>query len=234
MAILPCIRRCSLSRPEDPFPFSGIDMKLVTTILSVSLLALGASTANAQLLSVTPRAGAYSSVENVSEAVKEYNRIRSEQTAKLGVGLTAELNIPLFPIDVRVGGDYVTGATVSREGLNGSVEVAEGSLLYVSADAVFRPIPRLLIVQPYVLGGAAFKRDKFVRTDAQGFAEEIKDGYKDFQLHAGAGFDVTLGGLGVAVEVTDYFARPEDTSTAGLLDLKHDFFATVGLKIPVF
>jgi hypothetical protein len=121
---------------------------------------------------------------------------------------------------------YASGANISRDGLTGESEIGDGSVLAGAVDLVMRPLPRLIAVQPYLLGGAGYKKESY-SFDSQGIGDLDDD--NDFVLHAGVGVDVSLGRLGLVAEFTDFIGRNNNNSWK-----VHDGFGMVGLKLKLF
>jgi hypothetical protein len=123
---------------------------------------------------------------------------------------------------------YASGATLNEGGVDGQDDIGEGKLLAVAGDLVLRPIPRLLIVQPYLIAGAGLRREVY-SFDDDGVGDALPSDKSDFALHAGLGVDVMLGRIGLVAEVTDFITQDENDDWS-----QHDAFGFVGLKFRVF
>jgi hypothetical protein len=120
---------------------------------------------------------------------------------------------------------YASGATLSRQGVTGEEDVGEGKVLAVAGDVVLRPIPRLLVFQPYLIAGAGLRRADY-DFDSDGLANAFPENDSDFALHAGIGADVMLGSIGIAAEITDFISKDENDDWK-----RHDGFGYVGVKL---
>ncbi|HSL72365.1 MAG TPA: hypothetical protein VK864_19105 [Longimicrobiales bacterium] len=188
---------------------------------AVLLVALAAPTVGrAQGISVSPMIGAYApggSFRDLQDAAEN----KLERAAALGLGANVEFGF------LRGSVAYATGATISRDGINGESEIGDGNVLVGAVDLVWRPLPRLIVVQPYLLGGAGYKKESY-SFDEAGF-ENIGDGENTFVLHVGVGADIGLGPFSLVAEITDFIGRDNND------DWKvHDGFGMVGLKFRLF
>ncbi|HSJ15107.1 MAG TPA: hypothetical protein VK939_11870 [Longimicrobiales bacterium] len=195
-------------------------MKRLAMMLSGLAVALLASTGDvrAQGIALTPTIGGYVPASDFYELRDEADRLRVERDPALALGLNAELGW------LRGSLVYATGARLTGDGLASEGQIGEGSLLAASADLVLRPVPRLIIVQPYLLGGIGVKNTSY-DFDEDGAGAAFPDGRTDTALHIGVGADLMLGGIGLVAEVSDYISKD------GSGDFRaHDAFAMVGLK----
>lgn len=178
----------------------------------------------AQVLSVTARAGVFAPVGDYDEAQASADELLREREGNFAFGASINLKPPLSPFGVRFVTDYVTGSTLSRDGVtNGPEDNADAKTLYTGGDVLLTPIPRLLILQPFVAVGAGYRHTSFDNQNLPDFTEG------DLVGHVGLGFDVGLGGLGLVAELSDYIAR----GIEGGPDWEHDLFLTAGIKIPL-
>jgi hypothetical protein len=196
--------------------------KGVLAIAAISALAWAAPdpAAAQSRLAVSALAGAYvpgGSFRELQDAAGEL-----ERGSTLGLGLNLHLGM------LRVSTAYATGATISEDGVDGESEIGDGSVLTATADLVLRPLPRLIVVQPYVLGGVGYKRESY-SIDAQGFPDELDDPANEVVGHLGLGVDISLGGLTLVAEVSDFIGRNNNDSWK-----VHDAFGMVGLKFNLF
>ncbi|MBI4545476.1 MAG: hypothetical protein HY703_09795 [Gemmatimonadetes bacterium] len=205
-------------------------------------LAAGAPAARAQVpgvnLQVVPKIGAYLPVSDLAEL---RDTVSAEMEAGLAIGLALELNLPLSPINIRGNLEYATDSKVSAEGVRQGDE-AETTLLALVGDIVYRPLPRIIVVQPYVLAGAGVKRYDFDEEDLRQAGEDLRNAFPedatDFTLHLGAGLDVKLGPIALLVEVSDYISWfKRESSGAGSGDgseIQNDVFGMVGFRVGLF
>jgi hypothetical protein len=177
----------------------------------------------AQTMSVTPLVGAYVPTGNFQELLDQAGELwEVERRAELAVGLNVQLG------SLRGSLAYITGSELTREGVTGTEDLGDGSLLAGALDLVVRPIPRILGFQAYALGGVGFKRESY-SYDQDGFDDPFPSSERNGTAHFGVGADFMLGRIGVVAEVTDFLSRSE----TGDWD-QHDAFAMVGLRIGLF
>jgi hypothetical protein len=191
-------------------------MRLLGAVL---LLFASAHTARAQGLAITPTVGAYVPASDFYELRDEADVLRVEREATLALGLNVELGW------VRGSVAYASGARLTEDGVEGSEQIGEGSLLLAAADVVLRPIPRLAFVQPYLLGGVGLKNSSY-DLEQDGVGAAFPDGDTDTALHIGVGMDLMLGGIGLVAEVTDFISQDADDDWSA-----HDAFAMLGVKL---
>ena len=185
-------------------------------------------------LQLVPKIGFYAPVSDLAEAAAVGSDIREDREGSLAVGLGVELALPFSPVDVRVGFDYVTNSEITfDEGVGTTESQVEQQMLALTGDLVLRPIPRLLVLQPYLLVGAGVKRYDFEFQDAGGGVEAFDDSTTDFALHGGLGFDLGLGPLALVVEASDYISwfEPEGADDS---EMQHDLFLMAGIRVGLF
>ena len=96
-------------------------------------------------------------------------------------------------------------------------------MLAVAGDLVLRPLPKLILIQPYVFAGGGWRQYDFDVSNTAAL-----DDAGDPTVHLGGGLDLTLGPLALNAEVGDYlswYAIQADADD----ELQHDVFVTVGL-----
>lgn len=208
-------------------------MRKATMALALALAVLAAAPgARAQVpgldLQFIPKIGAYLPVNDLGQLRAGAEEIAAEMEASLAVGLGLELDLPLSPLNVRANLDYATGSQISLEGIQGSD--VDATVLALVGDLVFRPLPRLAVVQPYLLGGAGIKRYNFDTDDlGGGFGDFLSDDQNDFTVHLGAGLDVGLGPLAFMAEVSDYISW--FAPNGGDSEMQNDIFGMVGVRV---
>ena len=211
-------------------------MRTVTkaVLAAVTLLVAGAAGASAQRIQVVPRAGVFVSGSSLGEVREGTEAIKADLEGGLGVGLGIEFGMPLSPFGFRAGFDYATDSKISGSGISAGGGEAGAKLLAVAGDLVFRPLPRLLVVQPYLLAGAGVKRYDFEVSELnEGVRDVFSESQTDFALHGGAGLDVSLGAIALRAEVSDYVSWFE-LGSGSEKQMQNDVFATVGLRITLF
>ncbi len=177
------------------------------------------ATAAAQGITVTPLLGAYVPGGSFHELQDQAGKL--ERGGTLGLGLNVELGM------LRGSFAYATGATISRAGISGRSKIGDGSVLVGSADVMLRPLPRIIIARPYLLGGLGYKKESY-SFNQSGF-EGIDDGDKDFVVHAGVGVDLSLGALSLVAEISDFIGQNNNDKWK-----VHDAFGMIGLKFSLF
>ena len=177
----------------------------------------------AQGISVTPTAGVYipaSDLYQLRDDAEQIFTVDKEGTFALG----ANIELGMFRGTLA----YASGAQLNQRGVSNNDAIGEGKVLAVAGDVVLRPIPRLIIVQPYLLAGAGLRREDY-SFDDDGVADALPSDKSDFALHAGIGADIMLGRIGVVAEVSDFITKDEEDKWG-----QHDAFAFVGLKLRLF
>ena len=175
--------------------------------------------APAQGISITPLAGAYVPGGSFHDLQNQAGELKRGGT--LGLGFNLDLGL------LRGSFAYATGATISEDGVSGRSEIGDGSVLVGAADLVFRPLPRLIVLRPYLLGGVGYKKETY-SFDQAGFGG-LDDGDNQVVLHAGVGLDLSLGAVSLVAEISDFIGRDNND------DWKvHDAFGLVGLKFRLF
>jgi hypothetical protein len=184
---------------------------------AIALLSFGPAPAHAQI-GLTVLGGGYvpgSDFQQLRNAAQD-RRVAREST--LGVGANVDLGF------IRLSLAYATGATLTEEGVQNGNEVGDGSVLAAAAGLVLRPIPRLLVLQPYLLGGIGVKRERFSFDGGIGGNPFTRD-ESGLAGQIGVGADVMLGPIGVVAEITDYVSRRDGSFGP------HDAFVMIGLKV---
>ena len=195
-------------------------MKRYLLVLAASVL-LVPGAASAQGIKVTPSVGVYIPASDLYQLRDQSQQLTVDKEGTLAFGVNVELGM------LRGTVAYASGAQLNERGVQNQDDIGEGKLLAVAADLVLRPIPRLILVQPYVIAGAGLRREDYDYNS--GVAGAFPSDQSDFALHAGLGLDVSLGGLGLTAEISDFVTQDEDDKWA-----QHDAFAFVGLKLRVF
>ncbi|MGH7471652.1 MAG: hypothetical protein ACRENP_27180 [Longimicrobiales bacterium] len=184
-----------------------------------ALVCLSPGSASAQGLTITPTLGAYMPAGSFREIPNPVRQL--ERGSTLGLGVNVELG--MFRGSVA----YATGATISEKGVSGRGEIGDGDVLVGTADLMVRPLPRILLARPYLLGGLGYKKESY-NFNEQGFGG-LDEGDNDVVVHVGAGLDISLGRISLVAEITDFIGRNNRD------DWKvHDLFSMVGLKLNLF
>jgi hypothetical protein len=188
-------------------------------LAAVALLAPAA--AQAQGISVTPHAGVYIPASDLYQLRDDASALTVDKEGTFAFGLNVEFGM------LRGTLAYASGAQLNERGVQNQDNVGEGKLLAVAGDIVLRPIPRLIIVQPYILAGAGLRQENYSYESGTGGA--FPQDQSDFALHAGIGADIMLGRIGVVAEFSDFITKDDEDKWN-----QHDAFATVGLKLRLF
>lgn len=191
---------------------------LLAAFLTPFVLLLAARSVQAQSIHISPVIGAFHPSSNLED-------LRRGGTANLVKDNALALGANVEASFLRASIVYATSANISEDGVGGG-DVGDGSLLALTGDIVFRPIPRIAGLQPYALGGAGIKHDNYSFSDDD--FSEIGD-QSDFAWHIGLGADLMRGNFGVVAEVSDYITSTSETTLG-----RHDTFVMVGLRLRAF
>ncbi len=192
---------------------------------ALALVAL-AGPARAQSIYISPLVGGYTQANSLDQLSANANAMSIKRESALTLGGNLELGF------LRATVNYVSGATIQQKSgtsLSTSGDLGKGRILMGAADAVIRPIPRLVVVQPYALAGIGFKNFKYSLSNTN--LGDVTHSTAAF--HAGLGADVMFAGVGIVAEVTDYISQGQEDA-AGKKQLQHDAFGMVGLRLRLF
>jgi opacity protein-like surface antigen len=197
----------------------------LTTLAGAALLVTFAGgSARAQSIYISPLVGGYTQANSLDQLRTNADNISIKRQTALTLGGNLELGF------LRASVNYVSGATVQQKsGVNFSTtgDIGKGKILMGAVDAVIRPIPRIVVFQPYALAGIGFK--KFDYDISSTSLQSVKNN-STAAFHAGLGADLMFAGVGVLAEVTDYISKGlEDAS--GKKQLQHDAYGMVGLRL---
>ena len=211
-------------------------------IVGLGVLGLGAAPAAAQVpgvgLELVPKVGFYTAAADLEAARTAAGEVVDDRGGSLALGLAVDFGVALMPVSFRVGFDYVSGSEFTYADTTGADLEASGeqTMLAIAGDVVLRPLPRLVIVQPYLLAGAGVKRYdfSFSDVDAGSDAESVfPESQTDFTLHAGLGLDLGLGPIALVAEASDYVSWYEAEGGDGT-ELQNDLFVMVGIRVGLF
>ena len=174
-------------------------------------------------LKLNPRVGLYVPLTDLGDIGGTAGNVVSEQSGNLAYGLGDELDIAALPVGLRANIDYATGSEVTSEGVGD--QVLERSVFMLAGDLVFRPLPSLIILQPYFFAGGGVRQYDFTAADATDLSD-----ISDPMVHLGGGLDLTLGPLALNAEVGDYVSWFEAQEGADS-EMQHDLFVTVGIVL---
>jgi hypothetical protein len=209
---------------------------LLALILGPSAQPLDAQTS----VRLLPQVGAYAPQSELGE-LRDNGQTMLEagrRAGSLAWGLALEVGPAREGTSFRLQAAYGTDGDIPVGGLDCESCAARSTLLTTSAAAVLRPIPRLILVQPYFLVGAGIKRYDFrVRDmDTDRWEELFRDQVRPM-VQAGVGTEVSLLGLRTQWELNAFMSRyrlgqtPEGASSRGDGDLQTDLFLTLSIPL---
>lgn len=212
---------------------------VLTSVITAACLVAAAAPAAAQApgidLKLNPRIGLYAPLTDLGEIRTTAGDVVAEQSGSLALGLGLELDMAALPVGVRLNLDYATATDVevTGDGIGTTADPVETTMLAVVGDIIFRPLPRVVVAQPYLFAGGGLKQYDFEPTTDLGGAAETFQDESDFTLHLGGGLDVGLGPLAFNAEIGDYISWFELDTGAGdsESEMQHDLFVTVGFSI---
>ncbi len=194
-------------------------IRIAAVLAGAGLVLAAPDLSTAQGITVSPMVGAYMPAGSFRELQAQAGEL--ERGSTLGLGLNVGLGM------LRASVAYASGATISREGVQGEDKVGDGTVLTGTADLVLKPLPKLIFVQPYLVGGVGYKKENYSFTES-GF-EDVADGEKGVVVHAGVGVDLSLGRLSLIGEISDFIGRDNRDKWK-----VHDAFGMIGLKFNLF
>lgn len=212
-----------------------------SVVAGLSLLLLGVGSAAAQApgidIKLNPRIGLYQPLSDLTHADDAAATISSELEGSLALGLGVEIS-SLLPVGIRFNLDYATGSQVSYDNGFETRDDGETTVLTLVGDLMFRPLPTLLIAQPYFFAGGGIKQydfefDEQPSLDSFDPSGLFQDG-SDLTVHVGGGLDVGVGPLALNAEVGDYISWWEIQGAAtgeNDTEIQHDLFVTIGFAI---
>ena len=193
---------------------------VVTAVCVVGMAAPAAAQAPGIAVKLNPRMGLYVAVTDLGQITEATRTIIAAKSGSLALGLGAELDLAVLPVGIRANVDYKTGSNVATRGLTQEVEP---TMLALAADLVFRPLPKLILIQPYLFAGGGVRQYDF---DTENI--DVIEDASDPAVHVGGGLDLTLGPLALNAELGDYISWYEIQVGADA-EMQHDLFVTVGI-----
>lgn len=150
-----------------------------------------------------------------------------KRQSTLALGLAIELGPSL-----RVGVLHGTGGDIPFDAVGCEDCTARSTVSSLTATLVVRPLPRLAMVQPFLLLGGGVKRYDFDREDLQneGVNAALSDA-NDVTGHLGLGAELSLGGFRLLVELQDLVSNFDPDVEGVDASFQHDLFLTVGLPL---
>lgn len=205
-------------------------MRVSKIVLALaSLFALGATSLAAQVpgvsLDIVPKIGAEMPLADLpttpsAQAVKS-------MSGAFAWGVAAELGLPGLPFSLRANVDATTKKTVSpATGItSGSVDQ---TMMTIFGDVVFRPLPKIILLQPYVMAGLGVKRYNYSLSDPSSLFQQSFTDRNDLAYHLGVGLDIGP----FVVEVNDYMNSYK--FDGGGSKFQQDVFIMAGLRLGLF
>ena len=190
-------------------------------------LGLAARSASAQV-KLVPQVGAFSSDVSIGEFQAAGGRVDlGAQEGTVALGVVLQIGLPILP-DLRASVLYAPNSTITLggPGCAAGCGSAEGARMAITGALIFHPLP-LPVVHPYLLIGGGVKQFSFNTDDADPSVGGALVDHSKVTAHLGVGVDVTLGGIGIRVELSDLVSNVDVEGGDG--DLQNDFFFTVGL-----
>ena len=206
---------------------------LRATLRTAALAALcGALTAipAAAQIRLIPQVGLYQQFSEFPAIRAGADEIKKEASLAFGVGL--ELGQP-DKVSFRVNVLHATESEVPVGSVGCQADCARSTVSSATATLVLRPIPNIVLVQLYALGGGGVKRYDYTLENLQdeGVRTLLND-QNQLTGHLGLGAEVNLGLVRLVGEASDLLSKYDDGQNTSESDkLQHDVFVTVGLVI---
>ena len=178
-------------------------------------------------LRVIPQVGLYTPFTDLPLPSAGAEELRKGAT--LAYSVAVELGTP-DAVSFRINLLHATDSEIPIEDVGCQVDCARST---VSATLALRPIPALVVIQPFLLLGGGVKRYDFTRSSLQD--ERLSSVLSDRNQvtgHLGAGAELNLGLIRITGEISDVLSRfdtEEDPDTDA--ELQHDTFITVGIVL---
>jgi hypothetical protein len=200
---------------------------LITAVAAAALLAPASASAQFRVI---PQVGLYmpfSDLPSPSEGIEV-----GKKDATLAFGVALELGTP-DAVSFRINLLHATDSEVPVEGVGCQADCARSTLSAGTATLALRPIPNLVLVQPYFLLGGGVKRYDFTQDDLENEGlEAVLNDQNQLTGHLGVGAEVNLGLARLTGELgglVSQFDTEDDLAESD--DLQWDLFLTVGLVI---
>ncbi len=205
-------------------------MRVSKMVLALAtLFTLGVTGLAAQVpgisLDIVPKIGAEMPLADLpttpsAEAIKN-------MSGAFAWGVAAELGLPGLPFSLRANVDATTKKTVSpATGI--TTGTVDQTMMTIFGDLVFRPLPKLILIQPYVMAGLGVKRYNYSLSDPSDLFQRSFTNRSDMAYHLGVGLDI--GPL--VVEANDYMNNY--AFDGGGSKFQHDVFIMAGLRLGLF
>lgn len=202
---------------------------LAPLVLAVAALAAYPSSALAQGgIRLIPQVGLYAPVSDLGTAADGAVEIGKREST-LGFGLALEL-AARRTVSFRLNGVYGTESEVPVDVVGCTDCSARSTVAAVTGSAVFRPLPNLIVVQPYLQAGGGLKRYDFDEDDAraEGVDAFVSD-QNELTGQLGLGLEFGVLGFRMLIELSDFISGFDTEGGEG--ETQHDFFLTVGIPL---
>jgi len=190
---------------------------------------LSAQPAAAQLRLI-PQVGLYTPFAELPSPGAGADELKKDGSFAFGAAL--ELGTP-DALSFRINLLHATASDVPLSDLGCDADCARSTLSSATATLALRPIPNIVVLQPYLLLGGGLKRYDFTREDLQNEGlEAILNDQNQLTGHLGLGVELNLGLLRLVGEVSDLVSQFDvEDDLFETDDLQHDVFFTVGLVL---
>ena len=128
---------------------------------------------------------------------------------------------------------HATDSQVPVGNVGCQTDCTRSTVSSLTGTLAVRPIPTLILVQPFLLLGGGIKRYDFTGEDLQneGVRAVLSD-QNQLTGHVGLGVELNLGLVRLTGEISDLVSQYDTSGDTGETDeLQHDVFFAVGLVI---
>jgi len=192
-------------------------MHLTLAVTALALLLPAAAQAQSSVRFL-PQVGAYAPLFEVEQIRGEGETLiqAGRRSSSLSWGLGLEFGPAREGTSVRAGVGYGSNAQVPIWTVDCAGCSARSTLMTASLAAVFRPVPRLVLVQPYLIAGAGVKRNDVEFRDVRddGAFVTLRDQAR-ISGQLGVGLEASLLGLRTQWEVNGFMSRFGSGSSPG-------------------
>ncbi len=203
--------------------------RVTSCALLAALLLFPPAPSSAQIRLI-PSVGVYTPFTDLPSPSQAFDVGKKEST--LAYGVAAEIGTP-DKVSLRVNLLRATDSEVPVSSFGCDNDCARSTVTSATATLVLRPLPRIVLVQPFLLAGGGVKRYDYTRQDFDD--EGLGTLFSDKNLlsgHLGIGAELGFGPLHLTAELSDLLSRfSSDQAGSGSNDLQHDVFFTLGLVI---
>jgi hypothetical protein len=204
-------------------------MVRVIGFAALASLLLSAQPAAAQLRLI-PQVGLYSPFADLPSPGEGAEDLKKE--GSLTYGAAIELGTP-DAVSFRINVLHATDSQVPYTDVGCDEDCARSTVSAATATLALRPLPNIIVAQPYLLLGGGVKRFDFTRQDLQNEGvEAILNDQNQLTGHLGVGVELNLGLLRLVGEVSNLVSQFDvEDDLFETDDLQHDVFFTIGLVL---